>query len=152
VSGATWQRPPCLAALDITAIVAVEPVRVVAMVDPVVDRLGHSPASLYAETYWLPILGPSALLALRRLDRGLDDAPDGFALHVAAFGAELGISPATTVRTIGRLIHFRLAAGHGRQLAVARKVPPLARRHIERLPAHLAALHGHPHPDQEVNP
>lgn len=27
--------------------------------DPVVEALGHDPRSLYVETFWLPVLGPT---------------------------------------------------------------------------------------------
>ena len=27
--------------------------------DPVIDALGHDPRSRYAETFWLPTLGPT---------------------------------------------------------------------------------------------
>ena len=37
-----------------------DPLAVVAWPDPVVERFGHAPRSVYVETYWLPILGPSA--------------------------------------------------------------------------------------------
>ena len=36
---------------------------------------GVEPASSYVETYWLPMLGPSATWALRRITAGLATAP-----------------------------------------------------------------------------
>lgn len=44
-----------------------DPLRLVPLNDPVIDTVGHQPRSTYAETYWLPVIGPSALWALRRL-------------------------------------------------------------------------------------
>ena len=35
--------------------------------DPVIDTVGHDPRSAYVETFWLPTLGPTALLLLRHL-------------------------------------------------------------------------------------
>ena len=34
--------------------------RVTPWPDPVLDVLGHDPRSWYAETFWLPTLGPTA--------------------------------------------------------------------------------------------
>jgi hypothetical protein len=28
--------------------------------DPTIDTLGHDPRSVYVETFWLPILGPTS--------------------------------------------------------------------------------------------
>ena len=42
--------------------------------DPVLDNLGHDARSPYVERYWLPILGPSATLLVRRLAAALDIA------------------------------------------------------------------------------
>jgi len=39
--------------------------------DPQLAVGGHPPRSLYFETYWLPVLGPAATLALRDLTRRL---------------------------------------------------------------------------------
>ena len=47
--------------------------------DPVIDTLGHDPRSLYVERFWLPTLGPTSLLLLRRIAAGLDEHPDGIA-------------------------------------------------------------------------
>ncbi len=43
--------------------------------DPVVDTLGHDPRSRYVETFWLPTLGPTALLLLRHLADRFDRNP-----------------------------------------------------------------------------
>ena len=42
-------------------------IRVTPWPDPVLDVLGHDPRSWYAETFWLPTLGPTALLLMRHL-------------------------------------------------------------------------------------
>lgn len=119
---------------------------VVPLADPLVESLGHDPRSLYAETYWLSVLGPSALLAARRLAAWLEDAPEGFPLPLAPFAAQLGLGAGTgchapLTRTLGRLVAFGMAAIQGDAYAVRRAFPPLARRHIARLPAYLAELH-----------
>ena len=38
-----------------------EAIRVAPWPDPVLDVIGHDPRSWYAETFWLPTLGPTAL-------------------------------------------------------------------------------------------
>ena len=52
-----------------------DPLGIVPLDDPLVESLGFEPRSVYAETYWLPVLGPSALWALRRLSRGQTSRP-----------------------------------------------------------------------------
>src|SRR5690606_39590949 len=60
--------------LDLT--LPTDTLRIVAWPDAVIDQLGHDPRSSYAERFWLPILGPSTYLFLRRVVAGLDDQPD----------------------------------------------------------------------------
>ena len=54
--------------------------------DPVVDRRGHDPRSVYVEQFWLGVLGPTATWLLRRLVAGFDHQPDGYELDVAGHG------------------------------------------------------------------
>ena len=63
-------------------------VRVAPWHDPVVDRRGHDPRSVYVEQFWLGVLGPTATWLLRRLVAGFDHQPDGYELDVAASGAQ----------------------------------------------------------------
>src|SRR4051795_3783643 len=129
-----------------TWIAGTDPLPIVPLDDPVVEALGHNADSEYAETYWLPVIGPTALWALRRLTRWLDESPDGFPLAITPFGRELGLGDGAgrsspVVRTLARLVCFGLAEIRGGRLMVRRRVPPLARRHQQRLPAHLIAQH-----------
>ena len=48
--------------------------------DPVLDVLGHDPRSWYAETFWLPTLGPTALLLMRHLADRFERTPEGVEL------------------------------------------------------------------------
>ena len=52
-------------------------VRITPWPDPVLDALGHDPRSWYAETFWLPTLGPTALLLLRHLADRFEEQPGG---------------------------------------------------------------------------
>src|SRR6266446_3083079 len=88
-----------------------DPLGIVAWEDPVVERLGHAPRSVYVETYWLPVLGPSATWALRRLTAWLDAEPAGYELSLSELGRELGLGAGTgrhavVIRTLGRLVAF----------------------------------------------
>ena len=114
--------------------------------DSVIDSLGHDPRSHYVETYWLGILGPSTTWLLRRLVAGLDASPEGFELDLADTARCLGLGDkggrhSPFVRALGRLVQFDLAQSQGRILSVRRKVPPLSRRQVQRLPDSLQAEH-----------
>ena len=105
---------------------------------------GHAPRSVYVETYWLPILGPSATWAMRRLTAWLEAEPDGYDVPLADLSRELGLGPGTgrnaiLTRTLSRLVAFAMATPLGDALAVRRMMPPLTRRQLRMLPASLAA-------------
>lgn len=115
--------------------------------DPVIDSLGHEVRSTYVERFWLPILGPSTTLLMRRLAAGLDEEPDGFDLPLLDTAQALGLGNkggrnAPFLRAIARAGTFHLAQPAGRGgLAVRRRVPPLTRAQVERLPAPIRAEH-----------
>jgi hypothetical protein len=116
--------------------------------DSVIDRIGHDPRSAYTERFWLPILGPSACWLLRRLATRLDREPDGFQLPVdeTALALGLGVSrgrQAPLRRTIERCCQFRIAHLDvaAETLLVRRKLPPLTRNQVARLPESLQAAH-----------
>ena len=111
--------------------------------DPLIDTLGYDPRSRYVETFWLPTLGPTALLLLRHLADRFDRQPDGLELTVADTCRALGLgqrdgNSSPIVRTLERLAQFDLACddGHG-NVAVRRNLPPVNRRHLRRLPSEL---------------
>ena len=127
-------------------VAAHDPLHVVPLADPVVEALGHDPRSTYPELFWLPILGPSTLWTLRRIAAGFDARPEGFDLPLARLGGEIGLTGGVTrngptARTISRLVDFDMARIGADSLEVRRKLPPLARRHVLRLPEHLAERH-----------
>ncbi len=116
--------------------------------DEVIDSLGFDPRSAYVESFWLGVLGPSTTWLLRRLVTGLDEAPDGFQLPLSETARSLGLGDrggrnSPFVRAMARTVQFELATPTGEGgLAVRRKVPPLNRRQLERLPPALQAAHG----------
>lgn len=121
--------------------------------DPIIEQLGHDPRSHYVELYWLGILGPSTTWLLRRIVAGFDEleevqADDGCyeldlldTARCLGLGERIGRS-SPLARALARLVQFDVAAldGDG-ALAVRRKVPPLTRRQVVRLPASLQASH-----------
>jgi hypothetical protein len=120
-----------------------DPLAVVPLVDPVVELVGHDPRSSFAETFWTPVLGPASVILLRRLADYLDDSPDGFPLPLGPAAATIGLGHSggcngRLIHTLERLVTFGMAKPCGDELAVRRMLPPLARRHIARLPGHLA--------------
>lgn len=118
--------------------------------DQVIDALGHDPRSPYVERFWLSVLGPSTTWLLRRVAAGLETAPSGFELPIAETARSLGLGGegrnSPFIRTLQRCCQFEVA--HPEEpgvLAFRRKLPPLARRHIERLPEFLQVEHARWH-------
>lgn len=115
--------------------------------DPVIDVLGHDPRSSYVEQFWLGILGPSTTWLLRRLAAGLDRSPAGYELDLATTARELGLGQrggrhSPFARALTRLVTFEVAQQPAEGiLAVRRRVAPLNRRQVQRLPATLQAEH-----------
>jgi hypothetical protein len=115
--------------------------------DSVIDTLGHDPRAPYPERFWLPTLGPTALLLVRHIADRFDRAPAGFTLELAETSRCLGLGEregrnSPLARSLGRLVQFDLAAHDGEAtLAVRRHVPPINRRHVRRLPPSLQEEH-----------
>src|ERR1041385_1516538 len=59
-----------------------ETIRILPWPDPVIDTLGHDPRAPYPERFWLPTLGPTALLLIRHIAHRFDRAPEGFTLDL----------------------------------------------------------------------
>jgi hypothetical protein len=126
---------------------ALESIRIVRWPDPVIDRLGYDPRSLYVETFWLGILGPTCTWLMRRFAAGLDDNPDGFDLDLADTARALGLGDragrqSPFRRALARCVTFEMARREGpTTLAVRRRIPPMPRRHLQRLPDSLQSRH-----------
>ncbi len=120
--------------------------RVEPWTDPVLDELGHDPRSLYVETFYPAVLGPSSILLLRRLAAALELHPDGFDLDTIALALELGLGQkggrnSPFWKTLDRTCRFGLTHRTGPVLRVRRRLAPLTLRQIERLPRHLQLTH-----------
>jgi hypothetical protein len=128
--------------LDFTDRLRIEP-----WPDPVIDEVGYDPRDVYVEWFWLSVLGPSTVWLLRRLVAGFDHAPEGFELDVPECAAVLGLNNnggrnATFIRTLRRTCQFHLARRvDASTLQVRRRVPPLTRNQVLRLPPSLRDAH-----------
>lgn len=115
--------------------------------NPAWDRNGFDPRSPYVEKYWLPVIGPSACWLMRRLASAFDGSPEGFLLPLGETARALGLGDrggrnSAFFRTLNRLVQFELARPAGRDsLEVARRLPPLTRRQVGRLPGLLQEDH-----------
>ena len=115
--------------------------------DPVIDTVGYDPRAVYVERFWLGILGPSATWLLRHLVDRLDAEPDGFELDLDECATALGLgrrpgANGVFPRTLARCCQFGATRFLGPStLQVRRKLPPLTRRQIARLPQSLRDDH-----------
>ena len=116
--------------------------------DPVLDELGHDPRSQYVERFWLGILGPSSVLLLRRLAAELEASPAGFSLPVEDTARTMGLSVKSGrnspfLRTLLRCDQFHLLSLDlpGERLLVRRRLPPLTRGQVAKLPPPLQTEH-----------
>lgn len=115
--------------------------------DPVVDSVGFEVRSHYVELFWLNVLGPTATWTLRRLVTGFDRYPLGYELDLAETASMLGLAySAGTSNSFARALHRCTMFGAAQHLpdgglAVRRRVPPVALRHLTRMPPSLQQLH-----------
>jgi hypothetical protein len=114
--------------------------------DPVVDRRGHDPRSVYVEQFWLGVLGPTATWLMRRLVAGFDDRPDGYVLDVAGTARALGLSVSKGVaspfgKAVTRCVMFGLVQRRTEAWLVRRRVPLVSQRHLGRLPDDVQSRH-----------
>lgn len=126
---------------------ALETLRVITWRDPLVDSLGFDPRSAYVEHLWLPVIGPTSTWLLRRLTARLEQSESGLLIDLEDTARVLGLGArpgrhSPLARAVTRCVTFELARWQGTTtLAVRRMLPPLARRHLVRLPSELQQLH-----------
>jgi hypothetical protein len=137
-------RPP-----QLEAVRPAEPqaLRIEAWADPVIEKLGFDPRSWYVEQFWLPLLGPTSTWFVRRVAAGLDMSEEGFLLEYEETARALGLGGrqgrhSPFARAIGRCVKFEVARWQAPQvLGVHRRLPPLPRRYLLRIPPRLQRLH-----------
>jgi len=115
-------------------------------IDPVVDDDGHDVRSRYVEMFWLGVLGPTATWLVRRFATGLDRSPDGYEVDLAETAKAMGLSfsagrSSPFSKALQRCVMFGLAHPLPSGLAVRRRVPPVAYRHLRRMPEPVQRAH-----------
>jgi len=85
--------------------------------------LGHELDSEYVETFYLPTVGPTATLILRKLHRLVPNPGDRACIPAAALAAGLGISPKTSrhaplMRALHRLVRYDALLVRGEDLFI----------------------------------
>lgn len=114
--------------------------------DPVVERVGFDSCGDYVELFWLPIIGPTSTLLLRRLTAMAVLHPEGCAVDASAVAASIGLGfdagpKSSLARSLHRLSIFGLTRNSGRTISVRTVVPPLTLKNLARLPEHLQSAH-----------
>lgn len=125
------------------------PVRMVVLpwFDPGLALRGVDPRSDYVERYLTGIVGPSVVLLIRRLARGLAEHPSGFSIAPADTARAIGLGGALgpngpMTRTLERACLFGLMRRTSpEQLEVRTHVPLLTTRQLRRLPVAVQASH-----------
>jgi hypothetical protein len=115
-------------------------------VDHVVESHGFPANSAYTETVLLPILGPSATFALRRLGTWAAAQAEGLVVDASELARDLGLGHkggrnSTMARTIGRLCQFGMAEWRGDVLMVRTAVAPVSERQLVRLSPRVVQAH-----------
>jgi len=99
--------------------------------------------------FWLPVLGPSATMLMRRFADEWADEPEGFELDLDTVAISLGLGTSSSrhtpmQRSLDRCVRFGLVKStEVGTVAVRRRMPPVARRHLLRLPISLQERHRH---------
>jgi hypothetical protein len=143
----TDRHQPTVATAPIDGGTTVDRLTVTAWWDPALAVQGLDPRSPYAERFWLGIVGPSTLLLLRRLARGLEEHPNGFRVSIADTARALGLGPGLgrngpLNRTVDRACTFGLARRRAPdRLEVRTHLPPLTARQVAQLPEALRVAH-----------
>lgn len=109
---------------------------------------GYPISSTYAELFWLPILGPTAMWLLRRLDRHLaaGDESQPAVLDETTLSLSLGLGNRTGHRSpyrraLRRIDSFGVVRTDGGTVVVPRTLPRLRAGQVNRLPDALRAVH-----------
>jgi len=122
-------------------------ITIAAWSDPVVEQRGHHVNSLYVEFFWLPVMGPSAILLLRRCALFTCGRRPAVTLSADLMSTSLGLGAGSSrnaplPRAIERCIRFGAArrSTHGR-LEVRSVLSDLSEHHVSRLHPALRRLH-----------
>ncbi len=115
--------------------------------DPALATDGQDPRGEYLERYWSGVVGPSVVLLVRRLARGLAEHPHGFVISLSDTARAIGLSGGTSrnsqiSRTVERACMFRLLRRTALDtIEVRTHVPLLTHRQLQRLPLAVRTSH-----------
>lgn len=93
----------------------------------------------YVDRYWVPVIGPSALVLARFVYREAAYVQQWWTVYDLAAAVGLGRDTGRLEHTIRRLRSYRWAAFAGQDLVVFDSVPPLNRPQRDKLPPALRA-------------
>jgi hypothetical protein len=101
---------------------------------------------MYVEVCYLPVLGPTATWAYRRLGSWAEFNPDGTTVDMTELAQSLGLGDSLAKhsklgRTICRLVRFDAARWMGDELQVRTALAPLPERHVQKLGRSELRLH-----------
>lgn len=112
---------------------------------------------MYAERFWLPIIGPSSFVLSRNIATAFDSNHGPYETTEEHLAASLGLSPGNLRRVFDRLVSFGLAKRQPNNIAIRTHWALISRAMIRQLPQALQQLHGDWHyltdttdPDQIV--
>jgi hypothetical protein len=98
------------------------------MVDAALDRVGFPLDHPYIENVWLPVLGPTSVLMLRRAGSLLAENPNGVRLDLMELSRSFGLGPKPDVEEVGRHAPIRRTLDRVRAAAQDRSpVQPVGR-------------------------
>jgi hypothetical protein len=122
-------------------------VRLIEWTDPTFEIRGVDARSVYAEQFWLPVLGPSAMWLVRHCAWRLERSPGGVDIVLAEVARSVGLGErmgrrAPFFRTLERAIDFSMMRVEGPNvIASRRRLPLLSPRQLTRLPYPLQRAH-----------
>lgn len=123
-----------------------ETIEVRAWIDPVVEQHGFGPASTYVEGCWLPLLGPTATWAYRRLGLLVLAQAEPVRVDLVDLAQSLGLGTSLgrqskLARALARLARYEVVRGWEGQMAVRRALPPVTQSQLRRLSPSVQAVH-----------
>lgn len=94
----------------------------------------------YCERFWLPVVGPTAFLVLRRLAAEVNEhgAVD---IDLDDFATWFGVTPSVVKKAMDRLVAFRCAKSEGVEYRVALHLPPVYPGQVARFTTSMQERH-----------
>lgn len=120
-------------------------IRIAPLDDPMLVARGHHVRDVYVESFWLPVLGPSAVWLLRHASFHIERSGQ-YVVEPEVLGKRLGLAGvgrnSPLLRTLDRLVGFHAAVKDGDGAWRFRlHLGDLPRRHLARLDEELRSAH-----------